>query len=137
MATGTALVNARTPNAVPNDQFQGRYVYTPPEVVAYQRGEELTEAEMSLVRNYFGGALPLRGHTVSPQSPEDYPAATAKAALAGQQLKPTRLRSKNSKVQAAPPELEEIAVMLSDALNNDSAWVLLTHLAERFELELE
>lgn len=136
MGTGTALVNARTPKAVPDEQFQGHYVYTPPEVVAYQRGEELTEAEMTLVRNYFGGALPMRGHNVAPQSAEDYPAAAAKAALAGQQLKPTRLRSKGAKVQATP-ELEDIAVMLSDALNNDSAWVLLTHLAERFELELE
>lgn len=137
MGTGTSLVNARTPNAVPDEQFQGSYVYTPPEVVAYGRGEELTADEMVLVTNYYGGQLPLRGHTVAPQSAEDYPAAAAKAALAGQQLKPTRLRSKGSKVQAAPPELEEIAVMLSDALNNDSAWVLLTHLAERFELELE
>lgn len=137
MGTGTALVNARTPKAVPDEQFQGHYEYTPPEVVAYLRGEQLSTEERAVVNNFYGGNPPLVGHNVAPQSPEHYPQAMAKAALAGQQVKPTRLRSKGSKVQAAPPELEEIAVMLSDALNNDSAWVLLTHLAERFELELE
>lgn len=134
----TALVNARTPNAVPDEQFQGNYQYTPPEVQAYLRGEELDEVDLSLVRGFYGGALPLRGHAVTPQSPEQYPQAAAQAALAGQPVKPTRLRSKKVETQAVHDDtLEDVAVMLSDCLTNGSAWVLLKHLAERFELEME
>lgn len=136
MSTGTALVNARTPKAVPDEQFQGNYQYTPPEVQAYLRGEQLDEADLQLVKQFYGGALPLRGHTVTSQTPENYPQVAAKAAMVGESPKPTRLRSK-IRARSARPDLETLVLQFTDVLPEDSAWVVLKHLAERFDLEVE
>lgn len=138
----TALVNARTPNAVPEEQFQGTYQFTPPEVLAYLRGEQLSAADLALVDNHFNGERPVVAHSIASKSPEDYPQAMAKAALAGQTVKLTqrRLVAKRTAGTDTPSPDTLAASFVSDFIqlcNDDLAYSYLQTLAKRFEMEIE
>lgn len=142
MSTGTALVNARTPNAVPGDQERGVYEYTPPEVIAYQRGEQLSGTDLQIVRNYFGGTLPAVNSHVAPQSPEHYPQAVAQSALAGQSVKPTQRRLVAKRVAGSPAPSHgtltaEFVSSYVQLCPDEQAHGLLELLAKRFDLEIE
>lgn len=58
----TSLVHPSTSKLGPEDQAKGVYVYTPPLVLAYMNGEQLSSADMFEVREHFetqGLALPV------------------------------------------------------------------------------
>ncbi|QGF20953.1 hypothetical protein MA13_gp09 [Pectobacterium phage MA13] len=52
--SGTALVHPSTSKLGPADQAQGVYEYTPPLVLAYLRGETLSQDDLTDVAVFFG-----------------------------------------------------------------------------------
>lgn len=131
MSTGTALVHPRTAKLTPEEQAKGNYHYTPPEVLAYNRGESLSEADLVPVRQYYGGSLPTREcdmqqPDVPTLEPFNYQPQTA----------PRRVLTKKRAEPARPTPLDA-AYTLADSLDDDAAYSLLCRLAGRFDFDIE
>lgn len=145
MTTGTALVHPDTAKLTPDAQKKGTYHYTPPEVLGYNRGEALSDEDLRIVRQYYGGVLPVQpskealervlnepsgGFDYQPQRRvESQPAL---AAPYGQ--RPTKLVKKRKASGATPLDA---AYTLAAALDDNDAYSLLCHLAGRFDLDIE
>lgn len=70
--TGAALVHPSTSKLGPADQAQGVYEYTPPLVLAYLRGETLSQVDLADVEVFFGAKgmpLPRIERSTGPQGP--------------------------------------------------------------------
>lgn len=144
--TGTALVNTRTPNALPDDQKKGNYSYTPPEVLAYLAGESLSVPEMDIVLRHYGDSLPPvgpppeRATTMPPAFAAPYgvePVASGRcSASGGKQNVPKRLVKKVQE-EKTPSDLLNAVEILVELLDEESANSVLLRLADRFNLEIE
>lgn len=147
MSTGTSLVHPDTAKLTPDAQKKGTYHYTPPEVLAFNNGEHLTDEDLAIVKRFYGGVIP----NITAQVPQDDVPATsadtsafnyqpqrrvesqpALAAPYGQ--RPTKLVKKRKASGATPLDA---AYVLAAALNDDDAYSLLCHLAGRFDLDME
>ncbi|UGV21576.1 hypothetical protein [Cronobacter phage EspYZU05] len=139
MSTGTALVHPDTAKLTPDEQKKGIYHYTPPEVLAFNNGERLTEDDLEIVKKFYGGVIPnLTPHDV----PDAIPAAPAprrveaSPALAAPYGGAKRLVRKRTMQPAGTP-LVDITKQLAANLSDDDAWAVLVTLAQRFDLEVE
>lgn len=142
MSTGTSLVHPDTAKLTPDEQKKGIYHYTPPEVLAFNRGEYLSHADTEIVRKFYGGTLP----NITPGNPPDEvpasPAAPtprrveASPALAAPYGGGKRLVRKRTMQPAGTP-LVDITKQLAANLSDDDAWAVLVTLAQRFNLEVE
>ena len=141
MSTGTSLVHPDTAKLTPDAQKKGIYHYTPPEVLAFNNGESLTDEDLAIVRKFYGGVIP----NITPDNGQhEVPAAPANpaprrvesqpafAAPYGQ--RPTKLVKKRKASGATPLDA---AYVLAAALDDDAAYSLLCHLAGRFDLDME
>lgn len=147
MSTGTSLVHPDTAKLTPDAQKKGIYHYTPPEVLAFNNGESLTDEDLAIVRKFYGGVIP----NITPRDSQDAVSSTATdsetfnyqpqrrvesqpalAAPYGQ--RPTKLVKKRKASDATPLDA---AYVLAAALNDDDAYSLLCHLAGRFDLDIE
>ena len=141
MSTGTSLVHPDTAKLTPDAQKKGIYHYTPPEVLAFNNGESLTDEDLAIVRKFYGGVIP----NITPDNGQhEVPAAPANpasrrvesqpalAAPYGQ--RPTKLVKKRKASGATPLDA---AYVLAAALNDDDAYSLLCHPAGRFDLDME
>ena len=147
MSTGTSLVHPDTAKLTPDAQKKGIYHYTPPEVLAFNNGESLTDEDLAIVRKFYGGVIP----NITPRDSQDAVSSTATdsetfnyqpqrrvesqpalAAPYGQ--RPTKLVKKRKAADATPLDA---AYVLAAALNYDDAYSLLCHLAGRFDLDIE
>lgn len=141
MSTGTSLVHPDTAKLTPDAQKKGIYHYTPPEVLAFNNGESLTDEDLAIVRKFYGGVIP----NITPDNGQhEVPAAPANptprrvesqpalAAPYGQ--RPTKLVKKRKASGATPLDA---AYVLVAALDDDAAYSLLCHLAGRFDLDME
>ena len=141
MSTGTSLVHPDTAKLTPDAQKKGIYHYTPPEVLAFNNGESLTDEDLAIVRKFYGGVIP----NITPDNGQhEVPAAPANpaprrvesqpalAAPYGQ--RPTKLVKKRKASGATPLDA---AYVLAAALDDDAAYSLLCHLAGRFDIDME
>lgn len=155
MSTGTALVHPDTAKLTPDAQKKGTYHYTPPEVLAFNNGESLSDGDLEIVRKFYGGVIP----NITPGNGQNAVSSTATdseiytrdkspsfdyqpqrrveaqpalAAPYGQ--RPTKLVKKRKSSDATPLDA---AYVLAAALNDDDAYSLLCHLAGRFDLDIE
>lgn len=142
MSTGTALVHPDTAKLTPDEQKKGIYHYTPPEVLAFNNGERLTEDDLEIVKKFYGGVIPnLTPHdvpdAVSPApanpAPRRVEASPALAAPYGGAKRLVRRRT----VQPEAVPLVDITKQLAANLSEDDAWSVLVTLAQRFDLEVE
>lgn len=65
----TALVHPSTSKLGPDEQAQGVYVYTPPEVTAFRNGEPLDDGSLQVVRAFYaelGQPLPTQPALAEP-----------------------------------------------------------------------
>lgn len=142
MSTGTSLVHPDTAKLTPEEQKKGIYNYTPPEVLAFNNGEDLSNEDLEIVSKFYGGVIP----NIAPRhvqhevpaapavaTPRRVEASPALAAPYGQ--RPTKL-VKKSKPKAGATVLDA-AYTLTAALDDNDAYSLLCHLAGRFELDME
>ena len=142
MSTGTSLVHPDTAKLTPDAQKKGIYHYTPPEVLAFNNGESLTDEDLAIVRKFYGGVIP----NITPDNGQhEVPAAPANpaprrvesqpalAAPYGQQ--PKKLVKK--KVDVTRPTPLDAAYILADSLYDDEAYSLLCQLAARFNFDIE
>lgn len=70
--TGASLVHPSTSKLGPEDQAKGVYEYTPPMVLAYLRGETLSQVDLADVTVFFGDkgmTLPRIERSTGPQEP--------------------------------------------------------------------
>lgn len=147
MSTGTSLVHPDTAKLTPDAQKKGIYHYTPPEVLAFNNGESLTDEDLAIVRKFYGGVIP----NITPRDSQNAVSSTATdsetfnyqpqrrvesqpalAAPYGQ--RPTKLVKKRKASDATPLDA---AYVLAAALDDDDAYSLLCHLAGRFDLDIE
>lgn len=142
MSTGTALVHPDTAKLTPDEQKKGIYHYTPPEVLAFNNGERLTEADLEIVKKFYGGVIPnITPHDV-PDAVSAAPAnpaprrVEASPALAAPYGGAKRLVRKRVMQPGATP-LVDITKQLAANLSEDDAWAVLVTLAQRFDLEVE
>lgn len=133
MSTGTALVHPSTAKLTPDAQAKGNYHYTPPEVLGYNRGEALSDEDLRIVRQYYGGVLPVQPSKEAlervrnePSGGFDYQPQTA----------PRRVLTKKRAEPARPTPLDA-AYTLADSLDDDAAYSLLCRLAGRFNFDIE
>ncbi|WBF78447.1 hypothetical protein [Cronobacter phage EspYZU13] len=135
MSTGTSLVHPDTAKLTPDEQKKGIYEYTPPEVIAYLRGERLSATDLELVTNFYGGTLPNLTAAAAHAEPALAERKTTKppamAAPYGRKLVAKR------KVQPGGTPLVDITKMMAANLPDDDAWAVLVTLAQRFDLEVE
>ena len=148
MSTGTSLVHPDTAKLTPDAQKKGIYHYTPPEVLAFNNGESLTDEDLAIVRKFYGGVIP----NITPRDSQDAVSSTATdyetfnyqpqrrvesqpalAAPYGQQ--PKKLVKK--KVDVTRPTPLDAAYILADSLYDDEAYSLLCQLAARFNFDIE
>lgn len=141
MSTGTSLVHPDTAKLTPDAQKKGIYHYTPPEVLAFNNGESLTDEDLAIVRKFYGGVIP----NITPDNGQhEVPAAPANPAprrvesqpalAAPYGHRPTKLVKKRKASGATPLDA---AYVLAAALDDDAAYSLLCHLAGRFDLDME
>lgn len=139
MSTGTSLVHPDTAKLTPDEQKKGTYHYTPPEVLAYLNGETLTDEDLAIVEKHYG-YLPDRPGARQMERPVSKPPELA-TPYGGQQTHsesvPRRLVKKKPPEAVQAATMLDVALLASGALPNDAAWVLLSNLAQRFDLEIE
>lgn len=139
MSTGTSLVHPDTAKLTPEEQKKGIYHYTPPEVLAYLNGENLTDEDLAIVEKHYG-YLPDRPSARQVERPVTQPPELA-APYGGQpahtESTPRRLVKKKPPEAVQAATMLDVALLASGALPNDAAWVLLSNLAKRFDLEIE
>lgn len=138
MTTGTALVHPSTAKLTPEEQAKGNYVYTPPEVLAYNNGESLDDDDMRVVLAHYGGQLPAaKPEVFTRDTPPrfDERRVTSQPAIAAPYGKPTKLVAKKKAQSGATPL--DAAYVLVAALDDNAAYSLLCHLAGRFDLDME
>lgn len=142
MSTGTSLVHPDTAKLTPDEQKKGIYHYTPPEVLAFNRGEDLNDEDMEIVRKFYGGVIPnITPHHGAHEVPAAPAVATprrveASPALAAPYGGAKRLVRKRVMQPGAVP-LVDITKQLAANLSEDDAWAVLVTLAQRFDLEVE
>lgn len=145
----TALVHPETAKLTPDEQKRGTYLFTPPEVLAYQQGADLNDADLAIVHKFYADTLP-------PQQVMQYAQAQGEAALAevntvsrtgtvhgvtrhsiggGIQNLPRKLVKK----KAPAPELDVVGAVrtLVASLSDEQAWPILVDIAKRHHLEIE
>ena len=161
-----ALVHPETAKLGPDEQKKGNYFFTPFEVLAYQRGEELSAADLAIVQGWYAAqgtemaaAEPkpaLTGetnvcwaciekddryeHTCKPETVRPTVASAAFAAPYGGEKPPAKMLRK----KVAPPvfndplnSLRQIADLAVSSLPENDAYALLVKLAARFDFEIE
>lgn len=142
MSTGTSLVHPDTAKLTPDEQKKGIYHYTPPEVLAFNRGEDLNDEDMEIVRKFYGGVIPnITAHHEAHEVPAAPATPTprrveASPALAAPYGGAKRLVRKRVMQPGAVP-LVDITKQLAANLSEDDAWAVLVTLAQRFDLEVE
>ena len=139
MSTGTSLVHPDTAKLTPEEQKKGIYQYTPPEVLAYFNGEDMTDEDLEIVRKHFGYIpdRPSARQVVSPVAQHPEPAPAHGGQPAHPESVPRRLVKKKPADAVQAATMLDVALLASGALPNDAAWVLLSNLAKRFDLEIE
>lgn len=142
--TRTALVHPDTAKLGPDEQKKGTYVYTPFEVAAYLRGEELSPEDEDIVRNHYASL----GQPVPSNTPQTKPALAERstgmpaafAAPYGQDKPTGKLLRKKEVVPAFNDplnSLREIANLAASSLPDKEAYALLCKLADRFDMFIE
>ena len=139
MSTGTSLVHPDTAKLTPEEQKKGIYHYTPPEVLAYLNGENLTDEDLAIVEKHYGYLpdRPSARQVVSPVAQHSEPAPAHGGQPAYPESTPRRLVKKKPSDAVQAATMLDVALLASGALNNDAAWALLANLAKRFDLEIE
>lgn len=141
-----ALVHPDTAKLPPSEQKKGVYEFTPFEVRAYLRGEELSPEDRAIVREFY--------QTIGEKMPADYPPHHVESEPALADV-PTPRRVEASPAMAVPyggkrvikkpapvfnsplASLREIAELSVTSLPDAEAYALLVKLATRFNMEIE
>ncbi|CUH74587.1 hypothetical protein AXI70_gp12 [Cronobacter phage Dev-CD-23823] len=127
MSTGTSLVHPHTAKLPPDQQAKGVYQYTPPEVLAYQRGEQLSEQDLAFVKRYYGGTLPSIPGAVG---------VAENVALAEQSAAPRRKLVKKGSGGAASASVYDAITLLVNTLGDNDKELLLMRLANDLGYEV-
>lgn len=134
--SGASLVHPETAKLPPDSQKKGVYDFTPFEVHAYLRGEEISDSDMVQVIKYYeqqGFKLPVRPLVNKPALADQYVGQEAVVAPAKRLVKKQAAPVYNSPLKALVTIAEAAVTSLPDA----EAYKLLQILATRFELEIE
>lgn len=126
----TALVHPDTAKLTPEEQKKGTYHFTPPEVLAYQAGHTLDDADLAIVKAFYQDTLP-------PQQVMQYAQAQGEAALA--EVNPVSQPRKLVKKKAPTPALDVVGAVrtLVASLSDEQVWPILVDIAKRHNLEIE
>lgn len=139
--SGASLVHPSTSKLGPEHQAKGVYQYTPPEVLAYQRGEPLSADDQKLViEYYFDNALPRPVFNVGLQEPALAEVPDNVAGMLYGRDGPAEHTTKRV-VRKAPDEppsrVLDAVVILVDGLSDAHAEVIFNRLAKNLGYDIQ
>lgn len=141
-----ALVHPDTAKLPPSEQKKGIYEFTPFEVGAYLRGEEMSAEDLTIVREFYKNIGETMPSEYPPKYVERQPAIADVPTPRRMEMPPAmeaayggkRVIKKTAPVFNSPlASLREIAELSVSSLPDAEAYALLFKLAARFDMIIE